>query len=294
MSDAEIDLASRCLSLPKPKNLFQGMSSALNGLPHNILVFHQARRFGGRRGAHHHRFVMITCLKAGAAVVLDGRFYFLEPYSGLLVFPYQRHDYAQFKNSDILWMFVTFEFSDPSVLESLRNVPYRITEKDRKLLNETVAGYLSAHSGRKAEQEVLTFRLGELLARLVRRTTRYSKRKSNAAADSDGGTEFEVVRKAVAYVHEQIEGKISIADVAEHVSLSESRLRAIFRDMVGQSLGNYILEARITRACTLLHQSAMNISEISLACGFESLYAFSRAFKKRRMVSPSAYRKSKP
>ena len=94
------------------------------------------------------------------------------------------------------------------------------------------------------------------------------------------------------FVHEHIEEKFGIAEVAMAVALSESRLRAVFREMVGVPLGDYILRSRINRACSLLGGSTMNISEISAACGFESLYSFSRAFKKRRGASPSAYRKA--
>jgi AraC-like DNA-binding protein len=62
--------------------------------------------------------------------------------------------------------------------------------------------------------------------------------------------------------------------------------------MVGLSLGDYILRSRMNRACALLGDSTMNVSEVAAACGFGSLYSFSRAFKKRRGLSPSAFRKA--
>ena len=49
-------------------------------------------------------------------------------------------------------------------------------------------------------------------------------------------------------------------------------------------------EVRIDHAANLLIENDLNISEISLACGFNSLTHFNRQFKKIKQTVPSEYR----
>jgi AraC family transcriptional regulator of arabinose operon len=49
-------------------------------------------------------------------------------------------------------------------------------------------------------------------------------------------------------------------------------------------------ESRLSEAAKLLQNSELNVSEIGEKCGFESLYAFSRAFRKAYGIPPRAYR----
>ena len=48
---------------------------------------------------------------------------------------------------------------------------------------------------------------------------------------------------------------------------------------------------RIGYACKLLSDNKMNISEISVACGFETAINFNRIFKRQTGITPTEYRK---
>jgi transcriptional regulator GlxA family with amidase domain len=56
------------------------------------------------------------------------------------------------------------------------------------------------------------------------------------------------------------------------------------------SLGRYMRESRLSEAAQLLQSSGLNVSDIGERCGFESLYAFSRAFRKAYGIPPRTYR----
>src|SRR4030095_9398868 len=66
--------------------------------------------------------------------------------------------------------------------------------------------------------------------------------------------------------------------------------RSLLRDLLGVSIGRYMRESRLSEAAKLLQNSEFNVSEIGEKCGFESLYAFSRAFRKAYGLPPRAYR----
>jgi AraC family transcriptional regulator of arabinose operon len=282
-----MSLPERVRELPQPPDYFQGVSPLMPGLPRNVLVFHRRKPFGGGIGARHHRFVLVSCLEGSAAMIVDGRFHFLEPGGSMLVFPFQGHNFAQFRKERVTWLFVTFEYDSGECLEALRDAACALDAEALDRLGEVVESFLAAGRGEPGAPDRLALGLAGLLSRLVRREPGF-----RVGAPQELSPHYEVVRGAVRYVHEHIEEKILIADVAGAVALSESRLRSVFREMVGVPLGEFVLRSRIDRACALLGRSEMSVSEVARACGFESLYSFSRAFKRRRGVSPSAYRRT--
>ena len=49
---------------------------------------------------------------------------------------------------------------------------------------------------------------------------------------------------------------------------------------------------RIGRACRLLAENELNVTEIAFACGFENLSNFNRQFLRLKGTSPSQFRKA--
>jgi len=86
-------------------------------------------------------------------------------------------------------------------------------------------------------------------------------------------------------------GRHDLGHRRAELGYSVSHLRAVFARRLGVEPGP--LHAR-NRACRrpaqLLQRSEFNVSEIGERCGFESLYAFSRAFRKAYGIPPRTYR----
>lgn len=74
-------------------------------------------------------------------------------------------------------------------------------------------------------------------------------------------------------------------------NLSVSHFRSLFKSTYKTSPMNYIQTLRIGKAKQLLINSQYSVSQIADACGFSSLYSFSRAFKSTVGMSPSEYSK---
>ncbi|MDA3923283.1 MAG: AraC family transcriptional regulator [Kiritimatiellae bacterium] len=103
---------------------------------------------------------------------------------------------------------------------------------------------------------------------------------------------FAVVERMRQYMLSDLAHTPSIATAASKAGLSASRLRVIFKEATGLSPKQFQLEARIDRAERLLTDSTLSIGHISDQTGFESVYHFSRQFKRMRGVSPLHYRTS--
>ena len=100
----------------------------------------------------------------------------------------------------------------------------------------------------------------------------------------------EAVRKVIHFMNENIEQRLTVADLAECSGLSESYLYRRFVKQVGIAPIDYFNRLKINRACFWLMNTNMSVSQISSRLDFSESQYFARAFKKVMGVSATAYR----
>jgi len=99
-------------------------------------------------------------------------------------------------------------------------------------------------------------------------------------------------KKARIYIHEHIEGNLSLKTVSEAIHISEGYLCRIFSSLSGQTFNDYVREARIAFSRKLLSGTDLTIDIIAEKCGFNTPNYFSTVFKQYMGQSPVTYRKS--
>jgi AraC-like DNA-binding protein len=99
----------------------------------------------------------------------------------------------------------------------------------------------------------------------------------------------QLVKKALGIINHQ-EGRITVGELADQMYVSKDYLRHLFLDRSPLSPLRYIISAKIEKAKTLLATSNLTISQISVESGFESVYYFSRIFKRVTGYSPSEFK----
>ena len=109
----------------------------------------------------------------------------------------------------------------------------------------------------------------------------------------DDGREAELIRRASCRIVEQLDRDIDFAALATELGLSHSGFRKKFRRVTGLPPGRYQQQIRIDQACRWLRQGNGSITEIADRLGYESIFYFSRLFKRKTGQSPSAFRKAK-
>jgi len=278
------DLGQLVARLPQPLHQLQGRSAKSLVLPDNIVCFQRrtaADLNKPRRGrALHHRFVLICALRTTVTVCVDDRSIRLKSGEALLVFPFQFHHYAEARQRDLSWLFVTFELAGPEALAALRYQPLRLTPPLLALVAELVAAY---EAERTADLSVLLLAL--VLERL--RRLRPVAPEAEAQAAPQPGLMLRVNQLA------QRPGEsLGLGEIARSLGISPSHLRARFRASCGVSIGRHLRQLRLEQACGLLRLGPQRVSEIAEQCGFSSIYSFSRAFRSAYGVSPLAYRHS--
>ena len=101
----------------------------------------------------------------------------------------------------------------------------------------------------------------------------------------------ERIRTLMSFVHEHYRESLSLADIAAAAGVSEGECCRCFKRMSGETPIEYLNTYRVIRAMELLSATDKSIMEIAAAVGFGDTGYFSRCFKKRTGITPTAYRK---
>ncbi|MCQ2434765.1 MAG: substrate-binding domain-containing protein [Oscillospiraceae bacterium] len=80
-------------------------------------------------------------------------------------------------------------------------------------------------------------------------------------------------------------------DICKAYSFSAGYFRQIYKDLFGISFHQDVINARISKAVSLLATSAMSIASVAEACGYEDYNYFLRQFQKVVGMTPGQYRK---
>jgi AraC-like DNA-binding protein len=96
--------------------------------------------------------------------------------------------------------------------------------------------------------------------------------------------------KARNFIDKHSSDELSLTKVAKAININSNHLSEKFRQVTGINFVDYVARTRFDKACDLLLNSNLRISEIAFAVGFQSLSQFNRVFKRLSKKSPSAYR----
>lgn len=98
------------------------------------------------------------------------------------------------------------------------------------------------------------------------------------------------IRKAITYINADLSADLSLKFLASQLNVNASYLSTLFKKETGTTLTEYVSSRRILHAQKLLRGTDLPIQAISLQCGIEDMYYFSRMFKRIAGVTPRGYR----
>lgn len=102
--------------------------------------------------------------------------------------------------------------------------------------------------------------------------------------------EKDILAMAVTYIHENIESRLNVEEIAQHVNIGYEKFRKLFTTHYNLSPGNYIIHTRIHQAQKLLTNTDLSVKEVSIRLGYMDSYTFSKQFKKITGRSPSDFK----
>jgi AraC-like DNA-binding protein len=100
----------------------------------------------------------------------------------------------------------------------------------------------------------------------------------------------EAIRKSLAFMMDHYQDKITLNDVAAHVSFSPTYLSSLFKNEVGQTFKSCLNRIRIEQSKLLISDWNLTIAEVSCQVGFTDQSYFAKVFKQYEGVTPYLYR----
>lgn len=103
----------------------------------------------------------------------------------------------------------------------------------------------------------------------------------------------EYVRNAVRFIQQHYrQCNLTLQDIADHINISASHLRNIFKEEIGTNPISFLTAHRIEMAKSKLADPFCKIYEVANDVGYAEYAHFSRVFKKYTRFSPTEYRKT--
>jgi AraC-like DNA-binding protein len=99
------------------------------------------------------------------------------------------------------------------------------------------------------------------------------------------------IPRAIALMNGDLARRWTVAELSRKVGLSRSAFARLFKEKTGESPLRVLTRRRLSRAAELLIESDLGLAEIAERVGYESEFAFNRAFKRHHGVSPGAFRR---
>lgn len=101
----------------------------------------------------------------------------------------------------------------------------------------------------------------------------------------------QLIPDCIQYLRENYSKKVTIEELSNNFFLSKSYLSSLFKKATGSGVVEYLQHIRIERACELLTNTTLSITEISTQVGYTDYRFFNKSFKKITGVTAHEYRK---
>ena len=236
---------------------------------------------------HSHDFCEILYVAGGAGeAILEGKKFRLAPGDLVVVNPGTLHEERSDAKAPLRLIFLAIrDFAVPGLpagclsqekyrVLSCGEYRYKMDIYLRELLQET-------SSQIEFYQEISQGLVSALLV-LVMRLIRINPEDEAALSQE--------CQKIKEYLDQNFTSPITLDSLSETVYISKHYLSHLFKEKTGDSPIKYLTSKRMEKACELLSETELPVSEVSKAVGYENPLYFSQVFKRIYGISPVKYR----
>lgn len=167
-----------------------------------------------------------------------------------------------------------------------RSAALQVFSAEPKLLRPMQQAWTHFHSGTAFELVSAWAKALEMLMGLLP----YSPRV-NDEADANPVTTNSALTEAVTLIHERYAQPLTVAEIAEHCSMSVSQLAHVFSNAMNYSPIEYRNHIRVAKAKDKLISTSDKVAAIATEVGFEDPGQFYRLFQRLTGLTPTAFRK---
>ena len=233
--------------------------------------------------AHVHDDIEFVYVRQGSGTAwCDGKKYSLTPGMCFLTFPNQVHRYTDCEKGAyvllILKPSVLLRYQGVFMEGTPENAACSMEDEHMLWLLETACGEFC----REGYSDVIAAYLTALFGKLL---PHYPIERAVLPRDN--------VQKILQFCADHYREDITVASVAESLSVSRSCVSHIFSTRMGVNFRDHINGLRLCEAEEMLYNKNYSVTQVANLCGFPTIRTFNRAFLKKHGISPLAYRKKK-
>lgn len=103
-------------------------------------------------------------------------------------------------------------------------------------------------------------------------------------------TTSERLNQVYQYIENNFSTRIRLGDIASEINMSGESFSRFFSKSMKKPFFSFLNEYRINKACKLLIETSLPISNVCYSCGFDSLPFFHKQFKKFKKKTPLQFR----
>ena len=233
----------------------------------------------------HHHHQLVIALKGYAEFCIEGTPNFIVPGQGCIVTASSEHAFNGVGESEILALNLPYELSlDTQIVQRIEplfssNQYFRLDRQFQSILQLLVLELKESPEDlllAEACKNAVIAMLGRHMHLDFPDKLSLKSRINMTIIDN--------------YILDHIATKITVAQLAGCVFLGESQFHLLFKQQVGMTPHQYILQIRLNLAKQLLADHSLSLSAIASACGFANQSSFTHSFTKTQGTSPSKYR----
>lgn len=234
--------------------------------------------------------ILVYCCKGKGYYELDGKRHEVCAQQFFTIPANHAHKIGSSRNNPWTIYWIHFKGNKAAYIESRLHGTHEITECERSRINDRTNLFdeilnVMEYCNDDASIEYASMCLNQLFASMMFvETYREAKNPTTQKKDSV------FLSRALHYMKENLNNKITISDMAQALNYSESYFYRLFFKETNQAPMTYFMNMKLNYACSLLQKSEMHIYQVAMKVGFDDCYYFSRFFKKHTGYSPSQYR----
>ena len=194
------------------------------------------------------------------------------------------HSYHNFKDKPFEKYWMHFYVSPARNIPKLLGASYLLRLSDRKEVNRLFAKFTELFPGNDFADRLA---VKAVALRLLSHFIKFSNKKTEDISVAEGSA----ISTVFDYIERNMDVLICNETLADIAHMHPTHFIRFFKAETGKTPKEYINGRKMEIAKSMLEGTELQISEISESLGFFDPMHFSKTFKKRYSISPTAYRK---
>lgn len=240
---------------------------------------------------HWHEHVELHCIVRGGADFLVGDKHLHVATGDILIINSNELHGGVCTQAPYLGNVIIFDMGELSEELSKKNFIFRNLIRDDKTLHSLIVRLFAELEQKQVGYKQLCRALSlELLVYLCRNYVVQTLPEK----DSDRRKKnLERLNAVIRYIEDFYNQPITVKQLADMMHLSVDRFGHLFQENVGKAPLQYLNEARLRKAVSLLKAKQLSVTEVANEVGFHDYNHFGRLFRKRYGCTPNAVRQGK-